>query len=91
MNIRRRAMRAQQTAGVGGIMRLVLWLCAYVLLAASVEASAMLTTITINSVEPFAPGSAFGNTGAYERVKGVFRGEEISRLFAPAVVGQTQP
>jgi hypothetical protein len=35
----------------------------------------MLTTITINSVEPFARGSAFDNTGAYERVKGVFRGE----------------
>jgi hypothetical protein len=35
----------------------------------------MLTTITINSVEPFASGSAFGNTGAYERVKGTFRGE----------------
>ena len=35
----------------------------------------MLTTITINSVEPFASGSAFGNSGAYERVKGVFRGE----------------
>ena len=35
----------------------------------------MLTTITINSVEPFAAHSAFGSTGAYERVKGVFRGE----------------
>jgi hypothetical protein len=35
----------------------------------------MLTTITINSVEPFASGSAFGNTAAYERVKGTFHGE----------------
>jgi hypothetical protein len=35
----------------------------------------MLTTITINSVEPFASSAAFGNTGAYERVKGTFRGE----------------
>src|SRR4051812_27250393 len=59
----------------GGIMRPVLSLCACVLLAGSLEASAMLTTITISSVEPFASGTAFGNTGAYERVKGVFRGE----------------
>src|SRR5689334_5674336 len=56
-------------------MRLVLRLSACVLFAASLEASAMLTTITINAVEPFAPGTEFGNTGAYERVKGVFRGE----------------
>jgi hypothetical protein len=35
----------------------------------------MLKTVTINSVEPFASGTAFGSTGAYERVKGVFRGE----------------
>jgi len=35
----------------------------------------MLTTITTNSVEPFASGTAFGSTGGYERIKGVFRGE----------------
>src|SRR5689334_11121215 len=56
-------------------MRLVARICACVLLGASLEASAMLTTITINSVEPFASGSAFDSSGPYERVKGVFRGE----------------
>ena len=35
----------------------------------------MLKTVIINSVEPFASGTTFGSTGAYERVKGVFRGE----------------
>jgi hypothetical protein len=35
----------------------------------------MLKTVTINSVEPFASATTFGSTGAYERVKGVFRGE----------------
>ena len=49
--------------------------CACVLLAASLEAPAMLTTITTNSVEPFASGTTFGSTGGYERIKGVFRGE----------------
>src|SRR5436305_8540392 len=57
------------------MMRLVLRLCAGVLLTMSLEASAMLTTMTITSVEPLAPGSTFGSTGAYERVKGTFSGE----------------
>jgi hypothetical protein len=73
--MRRRAIGARLTARFGAIMNRVLLLCACVLVAASLEASAMLTTITINSVEPFAAHTAFGSTGAYERVKGVFRGE----------------
>ena len=47
--------------------------CAVITLSA--PAAARLTTITISSVEPFAPGASFGDAGAYERVKGVFRGE----------------
>lgn len=47
--------------------------CALALAAA--PAAAVLTEITIVSVEPFADGAAFGDTGAYERVKGTFKGE----------------
>jgi Alpha/beta hydrolase domain len=39
------------------------------------SAAAMLTEITIVAVEPFAEGSGFGNAGAYERVRGTFKGE----------------
>ena len=35
----------------------------------------MLTEINIAAVEPFAEGSTFGNAGAYERVRGTFKGE----------------
>jgi hypothetical protein len=35
----------------------------------------MLTSITIDRVEPFADGREFGVTGAYERVVGRARGE----------------
>ena len=51
--------------------------CAFacVLASAAAPAAARLTTITITSVEPFAAGHYFGSAGAYERVKGVFRGE----------------
>jgi hypothetical protein len=35
---------------------------------------AMLTEIKITAIEPFADGAAFGNTGAYERVRGTFKG-----------------
>ena len=36
---------------------------------------ARLTEINVTAVEPFADGHAFGDTGAYERVKGTFKGE----------------
>ncbi len=48
-------------------------LCALMLAAA--PAAARLTEINVTAVEPFADGHAFGNTGAYERVKGSFKGE----------------
>jgi hypothetical protein len=47
--------------------------CALALISA--PAPARLTTITVTSVEPFAAGTTFADAGAYERVKGVFRGE----------------
>jgi hypothetical protein len=47
--------------------------CAFVFAAA--PATARLTTLTITAVEPFAPGTEFGAAGAYERVKGIFKGE----------------
>jgi hypothetical protein len=48
-------------------------LCALVLAAG--PATARLTEISVTAVEPFADGMAFGDTGAYERVKGTFKGE----------------
>lgn len=48
-------------------------LCALIFAAAPV--GARLTEINIAAVEPFAAGAGFGDTGAYERVKGTFRGE----------------
>jgi len=48
-------------------------LCALVITAA--PAAARLTEINVTVVEPFADGHAFGDTGAYERVKGTFKGE----------------
>jgi hypothetical protein len=38
-------------------------------------ASARVIEFTITAVEPFAEGSAFGSAGAYERVRGTFKGE----------------
>ena len=38
-------------------------------------AEARVTAIQIESIEPFAESTAFGATGAYERLKGKFRGE----------------
>ena len=38
-------------------------------------AMARVTEIIIAAVEPFAEGSTFGNAGAYERVRGAFKGE----------------
>ena len=34
----------------------------------------MLTEISITAIEPFADGASFGDTGAYERVRGTFKG-----------------
>jgi hypothetical protein len=48
-------------------------LCALVITAA--PAAARLTDINVTTVEPFADGHAFSDTGAYERVKGTFKGE----------------
>jgi hypothetical protein len=56
---------------VGIAMRAAL--CA--LLIAATPAGARLTEIHVSTVEPFADGAAFGDAGAYERVKGTFKGE----------------
>jgi hypothetical protein len=48
-------------------------LCALAFAAA--PAGARLIEITVAAVEPFADGATFGTVGAYERVKGTFRGE----------------
>jgi hypothetical protein len=42
---------------------------------AAAPAGARLTEINVTAVEPFADSASFGNTGAYERVKGTFKGE----------------
>ncbi|HEX2826663.1 MAG TPA: alpha/beta hydrolase domain-containing protein [Burkholderiales bacterium] len=52
----------------------------------STTAYARITTIEIESVEPFAPGTAFGDGGAYEKVKGTFRGELDPRDPRNAVI-----
>ncbi len=41
----------------------------------ALPASAVLTEFNIAAVEPFAEGSTFGSAGAYERVRGTFKGE----------------
>ena len=46
-----------------------------VLLAGLASASARVTTVRIDRVEPFANGMSFGDSGAYERVIGIARGE----------------
>ena len=48
-------------------------LCALALAAG--PAAARLTEINVTAIEPFAEGAPFGNAGAYERVKGTFKGE----------------
>lgn len=53
--------------------RVPLLACGLVLAAA--PAAARLTEINVAAVEPFADGAAFGDAGAYERVKGTFKGE----------------
>src|SRR5262249_7268479 len=50
-------------------------LCAVALAAAhAMPASAMITELNITAVEPFAEGASFGNAGAYERVRGTYKG-----------------
>jgi hypothetical protein len=56
-------------------MRTVLRAIALLLLFVFSPVSARLVSVSIESVEPFAPGTTFGSAGAYERVRGVFRGE----------------
>jgi hypothetical protein len=46
-----------------------------VLALATTPVAARLTEINVTAVEPFAEGAKFGDTGAYERVKGTFKGE----------------
>jgi hypothetical protein len=48
-------------------------LCAFIFAAA--PTAGRLTEISVAAVEPFAGGAAFGNAGAYERVRGTFKGE----------------
>ena len=55
------------------MLRIVL--CALVLAMHALPAFAMLTEIRITAVEPFAEGASFGDSGAYERVRGTFKGE----------------
>jgi hypothetical protein len=54
-------------------MKRLLAACAVLLSAVPVHAG--VTEINVTSVERFADGAGFGQTGAYERVKGTFRGE----------------
>ena len=56
-------------------MRTALRTVVVLFLLAGTPVSANLVSISIKSVEPFAPGTTFGQAGAYERVRGVFRGE----------------
>jgi hypothetical protein len=44
-------------------------------LTAMNTATANVLEFNVTAVEPFAEGAAFGNTGAYERVRGTFKGE----------------
>ncbi|HEV7390097.1 MAG TPA: alpha/beta hydrolase domain-containing protein, partial [Burkholderiales bacterium] len=56
-------------------MRFALCAIACAVAWVSPPAMARFTSLTITSVEPFAPGTTFGAAGGYERVKGVFKGE----------------
>ena len=50
-------------------------LAALVLAFAPLASEAVITTLQVDSVRPFADGQAFGSAGAYERVRGTARGE----------------
>ena len=57
-------------------MRTMLAFGALAALAAAVPAAhARITAVTIDAVESFAGGTAFGSVGAYERVSGTAKGE----------------
>jgi hypothetical protein len=50
-------------------------LCAFAMAAIhALPATAMLTEINVLTAERFAEGAAFGQTGAYERVRGTYKG-----------------
>jgi hypothetical protein len=57
------------------MLRSVTILGATLAVTLSAPSLARVTTVRIDRVEPFAAGTAFGATGAYERVIGVARGE----------------
>ena len=48
---------------------------ALVLVLISTTLEARMTSITVSAVEPFAAGASLGGAGAYERVRGTFKGE----------------
>ena len=50
-------------------------LSALVITATVLPAAARVTEINTKTVEPFANGAAFGDSGSYERVGGTFKGE----------------
>jgi hypothetical protein len=49
--------------------------CAIVPMLSASTAQARITEIKVDAIEPFADNHAFGNTGAYVRIKGVAKGE----------------
>src|SRR4029077_12710130 len=50
-------------------------LCDFALAAAhAIPSFAMLTEINVTAIEPFAEGASFGNAGAYERIRGTYKG-----------------
>src|SRR5262245_8937133 len=61
-------------------------LIAFIPLFATVPAEARLTEIRIDAVEPFAEGQAFGAAGAYQRLKGVAKGELDPKAPENAVI-----
>lgn len=58
-------MKSLPTSLIGWIMAALL----------ATSAHSRVTEFNIVAVEPFAEGSTFGNAGAYERVRGTFKGE----------------
>jgi hypothetical protein len=66
-------MKAADKTCRGNTMKSMPLLLTALLLAA--PAMARVTSIRIDTVEPFAGGQTFGSTGAYERVIGVAKGE----------------
>src|SRR5471030_1503314 len=77
----RQARHAADESAQPGLIRLFKYrkprvhgmLCA--LAFAATTANARLTEINTVAIEPFADGTSYGATGAYERVRGIFKGE----------------